>query len=348
LPALFATAGFVLLLFYYYYMWVKVGRDPPARIVIPEYEAPKGQSPASMRYLMEMSYDDNTFAAAVLSLAVKGYLRIVQDSGILGIGKSFTLEKETSPGSKPLSADETALLRVLFLHGDSLLLKQENHERVREVRGIHKSAIEQGFSSGFFNINGGWHLLGIALSIALALPAILLPGRSEVWPVWHLTTPAGWYTIVVVVLMLVTNGTFGKLLKAPTVAGQAVMGHIRGFKMYMEVAEGEELKHMKAPPPPLTPQLFESYLPAALALGVEQRWAERFANVLAVQAPNYSPAWYAGAGWNSGDLTGFSRTIGTSLGSAISSSSQAPGSSSGGGGGGSSGGGGGGGGGGGW
>jgi uncharacterized membrane protein len=105
---------------------------------------------------------------------------------------------------------------------------------------------------------------------------------------------------------------------------------------------------MKAPPPPLTPQLFESYLPAALALGVEQRWAERFANVLNVQAPNYSPAWYAGPGWNSRDLTGFSRTIGSSLGSAISSSSQAPGSSSGGGGGGSSGGGGGGGGGGGW
>jgi hypothetical protein len=65
------------------------------------------------------------------------------------------------------------------------------------------------------------------------------------------------------------------------------MDHIRGFKMYLEVAEGEELKRVKAPPPPLTPQLFESYLPAALALGVEQRWAERFADVLNVQAPDY-------------------------------------------------------------
>ena len=82
------------------------------------------------------------------------------------------------------------------------------------------------------------------------------------------------------------------------------MDHIRGFKKYLEVAEGEELKRMKAPPPPLTPQLFESYLPAALALGVEQRWAERFADVLDVQAPNYSPAWYAGRGWNSRDLGG--------------------------------------------
>jgi uncharacterized membrane protein len=105
---------------------------------------------------------------------------------------------------------------------------------------------------------------------------------------------------------------------------------------------------MKAPPPPLTPQLFESYLPAALALGVEQRWAERFADVLNVQAPDYAPAWYAGPGWNIRDMGSFSSNLGNSLSSAISSSSTAPGSSSGGDGGGSSGGGGGGGGGGGW
>jgi len=347
-PALFALVGLSLLMFYYYRIWVKVGRDPPARIVIPEYEAPKGQSPAAMRYLMQMRYDDGTFAAAVLSLAVKGCLSIRESSGILGIGKSFTLVRERAESTKPLSEDERALLQILFAEGDELLLKQENHARVRRVRSAHEASIVQGYSSGFFNINGGWHMLGIVLSLALAAPAVFLPGRTDNWPTWHFTTPGGWFTLVIVLLMLVANGVFGKLLKAPTVAGQTLMDHIRGFKMYMEVAEGEELKRMKAPPPPLTPQLFESYLPAALALGAEQRWAERFATVLSVQAPNYSPTWYAGPGWNSRDLGGFSSGLGSSLGSAISSSSQAPGSSSGGGGGGSSGGGGGGGGGGGW
>ena len=46
-----------------------------------------------MRYLMRMGYDNECFAAAVLSLAVKGYLRIQQDAGILGFGKTFTLIK---------------------------------------------------------------------------------------------------------------------------------------------------------------------------------------------------------------------------------------------------------------
>src|SRR6185436_14138719 len=147
-------------------------------------------------------------------------------------------------------------------------------------------------------------VLGILLSLVLAAPAILLPGTTDPWPLWHFASLGGWFTLLCVVAMLAVNGLFGMLLKAPTVAGQALMDHIRGFKMYLEVAEGEDLKRMKGLPPPLTPQLFESSLPAALALGVEQRWAERFANVLDVQAPDYAPAWYAGPGWNIRDIGG--------------------------------------------
>jgi len=348
LPALLAVLGLALLMTYYYLIWARVGRDPPGRIIIPEYESPKGVSPAAMRYLLEMSYDDNAFAAAVLSLAVKGYLRIEHSAGILGLGKTYSLVSTRTTSGKPLSEDERDLLAVLFTEGDTLELEQENHVLISSARSQHHEQIKSGYSSGFFKINGGWHLLGIALSLLLAAPAILLPGRTDNWPQWHFTTPGGWFTLACILAMLVANGVFGKLLKAPTVAGQSLMDHIRGFRMYLDVAEGEDLKRMKGPPPPLTPQLFESYLPAALALGVEQRWAERFAEVLRVEAPNYAPAWYVGPGWNLGNLGNFSNEIGSSLSGAISSAGTAPGSSSGGGGGGSSGGGGGGGGGGGW
>ena len=122
---------------------------------------------------------------------------------------------------------------------------------------------------------------------------------------------------------MLANGVFGWLLKAPTPRGQAALDHIRGFKMYLEVAEGEDLKRVTAPS--LTPQLFESYLPAALALDVEQKWAERFASVLDVQAPGYQPASYSGPGFDARHLGAFSSQLGSSLNHAISSASTPPG-----------------------
>jgi len=54
-PVFFGLAGLALLIGYYYFIWNRVGRDPPGRVVIPEYEMPPNLSPAAMRYLVRMS-----------------------------------------------------------------------------------------------------------------------------------------------------------------------------------------------------------------------------------------------------------------------------------------------------
>lgn len=344
-PLWIAVTGFFLLLLYYWRVWDRVGRDPPEKVTIPLYESPKGQTPASMRYLMRMSYDDKCFASALLGLAVKGYLLIEQDDKLFG-KDVYTLQKLAAPAGAPeMAEDEQVLMIHLFGSGDRIELKQTNYRRISDALTNHQSALAARYKSKFFHINGGWHLVGILFSILVAALAWSLPGQAENWPEWYFVTAAGWVTSLLLVLGFVANGVFGKLLKAPTVAGQAVMDKIRGFRKYLEVAEAEDLKRIDSPP--LTTRLFESYLPAALALGVEQAWAERFSEVFRMQ-PDYRPGWYSGSGWHVGNLAGFSSTLGSSLSSTISSSSSAPGSSSGGGGGGSSGGGGGGGGGGGW
>lgn len=139
---------------------------------------------------------------------------------------------------------------------------------------------------------------------------------------------------------------------APTAEGRAMMDQIAGFKHYLGVAEEDRLETLH--PPEKTPELFERYLPYAIALDVENSWAKRFSGVLAAAAASGAAAhtmgWYAGDGnaWDNPDR--FASSIGSSLDSAISSAATAPSSSSSGGssGGGSSGGGGGGGGGSGW
>lgn len=150
------------------------------------------------------------------------------------------------------------------------------------------------------------------------------------------------------------NVLFHHLLKAPTLAGRALMDRVEGFKMFLTAVDADRLQTITRPDK--TPQLFERFLPYAFALGVEHAWAQQFSQVLAQAATvggsgggtGYSPSWYSGAALASFSATDFTSSFSSSFSSAISSSSTAPGSSSGSGGGGSSGGGGGGGGGGGW
>ena len=137
-------------------------------------------------------------------------------------------------------------------------------------------------------------------------------------------------------------------ISAPTPEGRALLDRIAGFKQYLSITERERLDRMQAPRDTL--QMFERWLPYAIALEVENRWADRFSGQLAAAAAAGKSgfAWYAGSHSPWSDTGGFASSLGSSLSSSISSASTAPGSSSGSGGGGSSGGGGGGGGGGGW
>jgi len=136
-------------------------------------------------------------------------------------------------------------------------------------------------------------------------------------------------------------------LQAPTEAGRKTMDQIEGFRQYLGVAEEDRLNALN--PPEKTPQLFERFLPYAIALDVENRWAKRFAAVLAAAGAGAAVGtWYSGRYDPSRDPVGFANHLGGALSSTIASAASPPGSSSGSGGGGFSGGGGGGGGGGGW
>ena len=156
------------------------------------------------------------------------------------------------------------------------------------------------------------------------------------------------------IVLVVMAFVFHKLLRAPTIPGRKLLDQIEGFRMYMTTAEEERLKVLH--PPEKTPELFERYLPYALALDCENEWNAKFAAVLAAAAAAgaaAAPVWYSGSHWHPGNMGSFTDSIGSSLATTTSSASVPPGSSSssGGGfsgGGGSSGGGGGGGGGSGW
>ena len=197
-----------------------------------------------------------------------------------------------------------------------------------------------------------WKSVGSKNGFASAISATIMLaafGIFEVFAIVAFLNLAPFALLGFLLLAIGINVGFYHWLDADTRAGRKLVDQAEGFKLYLDVAEGDELKMRGAPTK--TTDLFEMYLPYALALDVEQHWAERFADIFAdleKRGQPYTPVWYSGSHWNYANLGGFTDSIGGSLSSAISSSSTAPGSSSGSGGGGFSGGGGGGGGGGGW
>lgn len=175
-----------------------------------------------------------------------------------------------------------------------------------------------------------------------AIPFLL----GEVAGIYSLGQSIPIFTIPFLFLIAAMIAIFYILMKQPTVVGRKLMDEIEGFQMFLSTTEGYRLKSYE--PPEMTEELYEKYLPYAIALDVENRWGERLDRMLAVagKAPDaYQPRWYSGPRWTTSSPVAFSNAFSAGLGGALASTSV---SSSASGGGGFSGGGGGGGGGGGW
>ncbi|MCA9407343.1 MAG: DUF2207 domain-containing protein [Candidatus Omnitrophica bacterium] len=323
---------------YYLIIWYLVGKDPKKGTIIPLYYPPKEMSPASMRYLWKMNYDNKVLSSAVINLAVKGQIIIEEskDKNIFEklIPNTYTLKKNLGSLKEPLSPEEDKLQLLLFTGGNEIELDNKNHSTIQAAINVLKASLNTRVQHIYFLTNQHFFVIGLVLSVGILFS---MSTSFEDFPLWG---------ILVAITTILTNLLFYHLLKAPTLKGRKILDQIEGFRMFLSVTEKDRLNFLN--PPEKTPQLFEKYLPFALALDVEQKWAEQFTNVFAkLGREDYYPSWYSGSSWNNHRIHSFSRNLSTFT-STIAASATPPGSSSGSGGGGFSGGGGGGGGGGGW
>jgi uncharacterized membrane protein YgcG len=328
--ALVLLIGWLATFGWYLWAWNRAGRDPEKGVIIPLFKPPMGMTPAACSYVLNMSFNRQAFAAAVVSLGVKGYLEIEEQKD------GFKLRKKTAPPSGKASRGENALLGSLFMLGNEIEMDQKNHRSFIKGREGLRQALKTEYLGRLFILNTIDVLPAALLTIVAAVIAAAMPGGPFIW------VP---YAILSVALHVI----FLYLLRAPTPAGRQIMDQIEGFRMYLDTAEQDRLERMQSPQ--LTPEVFETFLPYAFALGVENSWCDRFARELPEEMEKrggYQPNWYSGRSRGLNTLGHLGSDFNSSFSTAIASASSPPGSSSGSGGGGSSGGGGGGGGGGGW
>lgn len=376
--------GLVLVFGYFLISWILFGRDPESGIIVPLFEPPEGFTPQDVRYLNGLGTCDQTgFAAAVLHLAVqkdisirqageKSYSLVKENSRSSDPGQTHLIETLFKSGSSlALEQRNHATLRAAQSVLAKDLAKKIGPYFSRNTRiwvpGLLATLIPLGLSLTSAPEKGDAVFMMLWLSIwsvgcaALSMTAFKAwrsPNKLGAIPITLFSIPffGGWifgitalvkaaspWVCVLYVVGITLCILFQHLLKRPTPEGQRLRDRIQGFKKYLSVAEAERLGLEN--PPERTPELFEKFLPYALALGVEQAWSEQFSDILAAASQDLQsgtrPTLFVLPLATAASFT-------DSFSSAISSASTAPGSSSGSGGGGSSGGGGGGGGGGGW
>ncbi len=378
------------LVMFYILAWNQVGRDPEAGVIIPLFYPPKDLSPAAMRYILDEKTNHKNFTAALISLAVKGYITLKK----YRTGYQITKVEQASQSRPVMSSGEKIIMRNLLRHRDSFFIDKEYDSRIETAMNKVSAKLKSEYKDKCFKDNRMLGYFGIGISVLtlmflmihmnvfngeqfIGYGVLFVVGGYAVFTIhksfsgsldighllfviffsFTLFNSMGRSLPIEVIMMggflLLINGLFIYLLKAPTPFGRAMMDDIEGFKLYLSTAEQHRLDVMH--PPEMSSELFEKYLPFAIALGVENQWSDRFARHLSLSGTepssyDYSPGWYSDSHFSISSMSSGFSDLSSDMSTTISSASVAPSSSDGGfsSGGGFSGGGGGGGGGGGW
>ncbi len=317
--------GLALVIVFYSYAWHKHGRDPKPGAVIAQYESPQGFSPAFLRHIKKMGSDNESFAAAIINLGVKGYVKITENKKFLR-KKTYTLEKLDAPAKGVLSEDEKILFDELFAESSSIVLESKSASKISKIKNKFTKALDKQAGKRYFKKNIPAIVIGIFLSGVTIAGAVIGAATFR----YGITSGVQIIFWVALVLgLIIVNAIFAWLMKAYTVEGRKLADEIEGFKLFLSVTEKDRLAFHN--PPEKTPELFEKMLPYALALGVSHQWAEQFKDVFArleSRGVGYVPLWYHGS-FAHFSPTEFSSDVSKSFAGAVASAATPPGSSSG-------------------
>ena len=359
-PYGWVAVGAVLLLLWAYYLWAwnRVGKDPKAR-VLRQFEPPAGFSPALTGYVYRYGKLDNLLTVVLVSLAVKGVIKIQEKKKFLS--REYILQRvEISPEGKPvLAKEERAVLKALFPGKTKEVTVNQAFRETFLKAGKELQEKLDSMQMQYFTKNQDWNIPTYLVLAYFAFLLFKMGGMDLLMPVagfmilcvwlplvflknWFMTIYALVFILFVspmafsilrefealpvlagVVVAIGSGAFFAWWIKAYTRVGRQKMDEIEGFKEYLKVGEGGRVA---ASNPADAEKIFCDYLPYAFVLGVENKWISYFERTLSAEMVENAARSH---GLYVENLHGLN-TLGSSLGGAVSSSSSNGGSGGGG------------------
>jgi hypothetical protein len=274
--------------FVMFYLWWTRGRDPEHGAVTVQYEPPDNLTPGECGTLVDNEAAMRDITATLVDLAVKGYLTIEQknESHLLGLTHSqeyvFHLKKPAAEwtAARP---HEVEMLSALFDGGGNpeVRLSDLQNHFYTHLPSIRDRIFDALMADGYYlhrpdAVRQAYVGAGFVIGFLFFAGANFLSGATGIA---HTT-----WVITGIVTGVILAG-FGWFMPARTISGWQTLEKVLGFEDFLGRVESDRIERMEK-----TPELFEKYLPYAMALHVEKKWVQAFAGI-SMQPPQ----WYQGS-----------------------------------------------------
>jgi len=277
-----------------FYLWWTKGRDPRLRPIAAQYEPPDQLTPGEAGTLVDNSADMRDITASIVDLAVRGYMVIEehQREQMLGLMHSkdynFIVKKDRAEWSK-LKAHEQALLEGLFetgAVGETVSMSSLENHFYTNLPGIRSNIFGSLVTHGYYKqrpdtVRSGYLAVGVAVGFLVVFGGMKIASNLGMAPLTFIA--AGILTGAMIC-------GFGWFMPAHTEQGARALEGVLGFEDFLVHVESERFNKMIK-----TPQMFEKFLPFAMALGVEKNWSKAFQGIL-----TEPPEWYRGSSYGPG------------------------------------------------
>jgi uncharacterized membrane protein YgcG len=285
--------------------WLTRGRDPEEESVEVQFEPVDGASPAELGTLIDNTADLRDITSTLVDLAVRGFVRIEEtaQSRILGLGEHaeyiIHIVKKHAEwiGLKPHEIRYLgALSSASPFDPFTVLVSQMRTTFPKALPRIRDGIFDSLVSRGYYRerpdvVRKKW----IAAATIIASIGYGLARLGE-YMRWETFAPDTFVAAGVVSGIIVL--AFGLIMPARTADGVRARAAALGFKEFLDRVESDHYKKT-----PMSPEMFERFLPYAIAFGVEGKWAKAFEGIYRNQ-----PTWYTSS---SGDYSalGFSNSM---------------------------------------
>lgn len=273
--------------FLMFYLWWTRGRDPRLRPIAAQYEPPDQLTPGEAGTLVDNSADMRDITSSIVDLAVRGYMVIEQKQKdhLLGLihdkDYNFHLKKPASAWSA-LKPHEQELLNGLFSSGasDTVTLSDLQNRFYKNLPEIKNRIFESLVNHGYYarrpdTVRAFYIGIGLVIGFIVFWGGTALAANMGMAPLTFILTG---------ILTAAFICGFGWFMPAHTIQGARTLEGVLGFEDFLNHVESDRFNRMVK-----TPEMFEKFLPFAMALGVEKNWSKAFQGIY-----TQPPSWYRG------------------------------------------------------